>query len=322
MSLQLSIPGMNLPNIKSVLPKEYTGPVIRGAAVVSLESNQQEIHYQEINYEDFAIRFLSGRSIKNFEINREYNKELLILHMPKNGIRSKINNLGLVHLRQGHHLLSYMTGPNSYITLDDNTEFQLLEISYSPIILEQLYTFFPELKQFISIKKEILVGNRTFWTTPQVREIFSQLLYSDYDESLQDLYFGLKAREALFHLLHDSLTLEQTEYKFTPYEIARIYEAKSILETYINKKPPTIRQLSKMVAINEFKLKTGFRKFFHTGIFTWITAEKMFRAKKMLEETNKPIKEIAALTGYPRTTNFITAFRKQFGVTPGAIRRS
>lgn len=116
--------------------------------------------------------------------------------------------------------------------------------------------------------------------------------------------------------------MDEKELKITPYEIARIYEAKSILEGYIDKKPPTIRQLSKMVAINEFKLKRGFRKFFNAGIFTWITTEKMYRAKNQLEETNKPIKEIAVLAGYPRTTNFITAFRKQFGITPGAIRRS
>lgn len=126
----------------------------------------------------------------------------------------------------------------------------------------------------------------------------------------------------LFHLLKNNLNLNDREFKITPYEISKIYEAKSILETYIDKKPPTIRQLSRMVAINEFKLKRGFRKFFYAGIFTWITSEKMYWAKRQLEETNKPIKEIAALAGYPRTTNFITAFRKQFGITPGAIRRS
>jgi len=41
----------------------------------------------------------------------------------------------------------------------------------------------------------------------------------------------------------------------------------------------------------------------------------------LLQTTNKPIKEICTLVGYPRTTNFITAFRKRFGVTPGSFRR-
>jgi AraC-like DNA-binding protein len=34
-----------------------------------------------------------------------------------------------------------------------------------------------------------------------------------------------------------------------------------------------------------------------------------------------PIKQICVLTGYARMTNFITAFRKKFGYTPGSLRR-
>lgn len=79
--------------------------------------------------------------------------------------------------------------------------------------------------------------------------------------------------------------------------------------------------LARQVALNEFKLKTGFRKYFDSGIFEWLMEQKMQQAKKLILNTNKPVKEISAMVGYPRTTNFITAFRRQFGVTPGALRR-
>jgi AraC-like DNA-binding protein len=41
----------------------------------------------------------------------------------------------------------------------------------------------------------------------------------------------------------------------------------------------------------------------------------------LLLTTNKPIKDICSSVGYPRITNFITAFRRRFGVTPGSLRR-
>lgn len=322
MSLQLSIPNLDSAKVIHALPDHYKGPVIRGAKVVHLRDDIKEISFQKICYEGFELRFFSGYQIKKFQIDRADTEGLFVCYMQKNGMRGKIGDVGRIHLRKGHHMLSFKTAPDNAIILDNSEEFEHLEIYYTPPLLDQLCSTFPRLGKIIVSDKEIIIGNRTFWTAPNIREIFSSLLYSEYDQSLQELYFGLKVRELLFHALQNCLGINNNALQITPYEVARIYEAKTILETYIDKKPPTIRQLSKMVALNEFKLKNGFRIFFNSGIFTWITTEKMYRAKQYLEETNKPIKEIASLAGYPRTTNFITAFRKQFGITPGAIRRS
>jgi AraC-like DNA-binding protein len=46
----------------------------------------------------------------------------------------------------------------------------------------------------------------------------------------------------------------------------------------------------------------------------------MSEAKKLLLETNKPIKDIAGLVGYNYLTNFIAAFRNYFGQPPGQFR--
>ena len=79
--------------------------------------------------------------------------------------------------------------------------------------------------------------------------------------------------------------------------------------------------LAKKVALNELKLKKGFRKYFDSGIFEWLTNRKMEHARMLILTTNKPIKDIASIVGYPLTTNFITAFRRRFGYTPGSLRR-
>jgi AraC-like DNA-binding protein len=65
----------------------------------------------------------------------------------------------------------------------------------------------------------------------------------------------------------------------------------------------------------------GFSQFFKTGVFECFQRARMYKAKQLLLQTNKPIKEICTMAGYPRMSNFITAFRKFFKYTPGSLRR-
>lgn len=323
MSFQLAISGINLPEVEDKLPLDYNGPVIKGAVVNAIKNNRTSLIVQELQYEDFGIRLSSGECYKKVEAKGWHSADGLYgSFMLKNGIRKKISTIGKVHLREGHHMLAYIGNADCSGSFDRKNEFQILDIFYTPQLFHQLEACFPDLSSALNIESPHIVGGRTYWTPPAFREIYGQLLNSPFEINTQQFYFGLKVREILLLVLQNSLLLNKVPLSFTPYEVARIHEAKSILESHIDKKTPTIRELSKMVAINEFKLKLGFRKYFGSGIFGWLTTQRMYRAKQLLENTNQPIKEIAALTGYPRITNFITSFRRQFGITPGAIRRS
>lgn len=323
MSLELIIPGTNATDIKDHLPATYCGPVLQGALVRSLYKCNTEIILQELFYPDFYIRFISGNTASVIEAKNWNDGEgLHSCFMLKNNIHKKINKLGSVHLCKDHHVLSYGNNASCKGIIEQPHSFEILDIFYSRKILEQLTDNFPALSPIIETRGNHIIGDRAFWTPPGLREIYNQILDCPFDKSHQLLYFELKVREILLHILKDGLNRNSKEPQFTPYEAARIHEAKEILETYIDKKPPTVRELSKMVAINEFKLKMGFRKFFNTSIFNLVTSLKMHRAKHLIQESSKPIKEIAAISGYPRTTNFITAFRKKFGITPGEIRGS
>lgn len=318
MNLVISLPGVAG---LAGLPAPYAGPVLKGADATGCCNNQVEAVVQVVEQDDFAIRLFSGTGLKKFEIGGWFsNTGLYGSFMLKNGVRERIDQIGRIHIRKDHHVLSFVKDSGFSGTADQCQPFQMLDIFYSPGLLGQLAPFFPGLQTVMESRKNVLISNRVFWTPLHVRDLCRHLLESDYDLPTRQLYFDLKVREILFHLLQNCV--EYNEPNFTPYEVARIHDAKAILENCIDKKPPTIRELSRMVALNEFKLKQGFRKYFRAGIFSWITAQKMQHARQLVEETQKPIKEIAALSGYPRTTNFITAFRKHHGITPGAIRRS
>jgi AraC-like DNA-binding protein len=60
----------------------------------------------------------------------------------------------------------------------------------------------------------------------------------------------------------------------------------------------------------------------HLGetIFNYAQRLKMEQAKKLLETTDISVTEIAFDVGYEYSSNFTTAFRRHFGVTPRAAR--
>lgn len=242
--------------------------------------------------------------------------------MLKNGTRKRINTIGNLHIRQDQYACFFTESSDCSAVFEKTNEFRALDVFYSPKLLEELLPFFPELKNVLLSSSGIILPGKPCWSLPCMKEIINQILNCPYDEATRQFYFDLKVRELLYQLLETTFKKNPSQQYFTPFEIARIHEAKTILENHLAEKPPSIRALSKLVAINEFKLKNGFKKYFGVGIFEWLLDRKMQYAKELILTTNKPIKEISAMVGYPRTTNFITAFRRTFGMTPGSLRRS
>ena len=101
----------------------------------------------------------------------------------------------------------------------------------------------------------------------------------------------------------------------------KLIEAKELLASKLDN-PPTIVELSKLVGINEYKLKKGFKELFGTTIFGFIHDSRMSLAKRLLLGTDKSAAEIAYEAGYNSPQYFSNAFKKKFGVTPNSVRKN
>lgn len=99
----------------------------------------------------------------------------------------------------------------------------------------------------------------------------------------------------------------------------RLFEAKRILSDRMDS-PPTIKELSYLIGLNEYKLKKGFKELFGTTVFGFIHQSRMSLAKKLLLGTDKSAKEIAYETGYSSPQHFTKAFKREFSFTPNSIR--
>lgn len=85
--------------------------------------------------------------------------------------------------------------------------------------------------------------------------------------------------------------------------------------------PPTIKSLSKMVFLNEQKLKAGFSAKYHMSIGEYTTSIRMAMADNLLSTTDLSINEIANVVGYNYSGNFVKMFKKIHGKTPLAFRK-
>lgn len=99
-----------------------------------------------------------------------------------------------------------------------------------------------------------------------------------------------------------------------------IQKAHDILtEEFCN--PPTIKSLSKMVFLNEQKLKAGFSAKYHMSISEYTNSIRMTMAENLLSTTELSVEEIAKKLGYNYSGNFVKSFKKVHGKTPLNFRK-
>lgn len=80
----------------------------------------------------------------------------------------------------------------------------------------------------------------------------------------------------------------------------------------------TIDQLAEFAGINTYKLKRGFKQCYGDTIFKYLEHARLEKAMSLLKSGKYEISKISTLIGYQFPTNFIAAFKRNFGITPMA----
>ncbi|MEA5515995.1 AraC family transcriptional regulator [Nodularia sp. UHCC 0506] len=157
-------------------------------------------------------------------------------------------------------------------------------------------------------------------TTPVMQSVLYQIINCPYRDFIREIYLQSKALELVALWLAQELEYRQVKkstVKLSPEDIERIYYAREILITNLLH-PPTLLELSRRVAMNERKLKQGFRQIFGTTVFGYLHNHRMEQAKQMLVEQKLSVAQVAHAVGYTHLSHFAAAFRKKIGVNPSA----
>lgn len=163
------------------------------------------------------------------------------------------------------------------------------------------------------------------YTNHKTSLIANDIYTSPYVGNLERLFLHSKVLELLYTEFNDLSQNESSskyeKIKFSDYDIDALHLARDILLNNM-KNPPSIIELSKLVKLNEFKLKIGFKKLFDTTPYKYLHDYKMKKAKQLLETSDMNVTEIANEIGYKFLHNFSKVFAQKFGILPKDLMKS
>jgi len=141
-------------------------------------------------------------------------------------------------------------------------------------------------------------------------------------DKLQELYLESK----LLELAYTSLNLIETQEKDDSFYLSQkdiecLYNAKKILLENM-KNPPSLKELSHKSALNEFKLKKGFKQLFGTTVYGMLQEYRLDYAKNLLIKNDINIQEAVTMVGYNSMSHFSKVFKEKYGYLPKEIRKN
>ncbi|MBU5592631.1 AraC family transcriptional regulator [Clostridium sp. MSJ-4] len=86
--------------------------------------------------------------------------------------------------------------------------------------------------------------------------------------------------------------------------------------------PPTLLELSRIIQMNDYKLKRLFKLYFGKTVYEFIREQRLEKAFSLLQGGNYNVSQTAFAVGYTNISHFSSAFQKRFGITPRALMKT
>ena len=181
-------------------------------------------------------------------------------------------------------------------------------VTETRIDLTQLANRFCEQSEFGMMMEE----------TESVRQIFSSL-YKVPDQ-IKGHYFKLKVIEIFLLLSIISTTNHEKRSSYRKQQVDIVKAVNEYISTQFMKRI-TIDSLSDQFDIPTSTLKRCFKGVYGTTIHHYLKECRINAAKRLLQESDQSILEIANAVGYEHGSKFTSAFKEATGVTPSAYRK-
>lgn len=155
--------------------------------------------------------------------------------------------------------------------------------------------------------------------TPAIKATLYEIMHCNKKGHIKRLFleakilelFMLQAEQAEHNQKHICASLKRPD-------IEKVYAVKAFLEENFLQ-DFTLLDLSRLVGLNDFKLKKGFRELFGTTVFGYLNDLRMEQGKRMLLE-KQTVSEVADILGYSQPHHFSAAFKKKFGYLPSRLK--
>lgn len=156
---------------------------------------------------------------------------------------------------------------------------------------------------------------------PAVEVIIHQIINRRFCEAADPLFVRAKIMELLAHEVERYCGPLDKDYCLQPDDIARLQMAKKVMMENMAT-PPTLRELARLVGLNQKKIKQGFHELFNTTVFGFLRRYRMEQAKLLFEKDMASVSEVANAVGYTNVSHFGVTFKSHHGVLPGEYKKS
>lgn len=156
---------------------------------------------------------------------------------------------------------------------------------------------------------------------PQMKRVLQDLVHNDYTGTMKKMYIESKIVEVLLQVIKygGESRYDLSGGSLSRSDIDKLYYVRELVSNNLQN-PYSLRELSRLAGINEFKLKKGFKEIFSTTIFNHLYDERMVLGQKLLIEQDTSIADIAQQVGYKNPTHFTAAFKRKFNELPKEVK--
>ncbi len=228
----------------------------------------------------------------------------------------------IMKTRQFEHNLVYSPEPEEQVNVDRQPEINVFALTFlKDRFIELAHHNGPVLERYgESVENDRPVfPDRTYQMTQRMMQVIDEVKNCQFNGGIKRLFLQSKAIELL------ALQCEQIELYdlnrrparsvFNSTDEEKIRYARDLLLANAQE-PLSLAELSRQAGLNEFKLKSGFRKVFNNSVFGYLSEHRLEEAQRMIRTGNRSFTEIADDLGYSSLQHFSHAFRKKYGCSP------
>jgi len=173
--------------------------------------------------------------------------------------------------------------------------------------------------------QELTLTPQIGFTSQHIRHIALSLL-SELQEAnvISRLYADSLAIGLAMQLIRHYSALKDVQIGHGGMAPHRLRKAIGLIDQHLNGEEEGrvgLRLVAKEVGMSYFHFSRAFKQSLGMSPTKYIGARRIERAKRLMQETDSPISEIALRSGFSSQSHFTTSFRRLTGVTPRSFRR-
>lgn len=156
----------------------------------------------------------------------------------------------------------------------------------------------------------------------EMHQALQILAATDYTGALRDRFFDVKSLELICLVLR-ALYRQERAVSHKPLgerEVGLLEQARTRLVADLSA-PPSVEELAQQMGLAKSTLLERFKKFYGLSLRDYLLQARMDRARDLLAQRDLNIDQVAWQLGYEHACNFVTAFRRRYGLTPNAFRK-